>query len=84
MFWSQHVDGVCEVIHLVNRANAVLGNLHGYTLAGWLSVASLDPLVHAIQNGACEVRLGVRQSLRIVCPCCLAEGKEALSLKVVP
>jgi len=79
----QQVDRHLEVIDLVFDSHSLCCDLHRHSLALGHAVATLDPLVHRIQNGPREVRLGVRQSLWVVGPGSLAQGKESFTLQVV-
>jgi len=71
------------VIHLVHCAGTVDGHLQGNPDALRFPVATLYPLVHAVQNRPGKVGLRVRQSVRVVGAGSFAQGEIAFALQVV-
>jgi hypothetical protein len=82
VFGRQVLDRQPQVVWILQHRQQVFRLLQADLPLARLAGGFLDRLVHGVQTGAGEVRLGVGQLLRIIGAGSLGEGEESFPLQV--
>ena len=82
VLFGQVFDSKSKVVRVFDPDGRLLCFLHADEPVRRFPICLLNPFVLGVHDSPDKVRLGIRQSLRIVCPGSAGDGDHAFTLKV--